>query len=303
MSTPVLKKLRIHSILFLNEPERIEQTIEHLDRAVDHVIAQKLYSEVTLVYGDCSPRKVFTAERLAAVQAGLYALSAFEYRYFGKNLGSARGHNTLLEDAGDDDVLIINPDIMLAPNAIVELAKCLAADDRVGVAEAKQLPVEHPKVYDLTTGETCWAATACTLIRASTLRDLDGFDSASFFLYCDDVDFSWRARLAGYKVVYVPTACAYHDKRLGGGGKWVAGAAERFYSAEAALFLSYKYSRSDLTERWLKDFERSGDDNFLKAAASFRSRQDDKTLPEPVDGKHQIAMFVDGNYAPHRFAL
>ncbi len=63
MSTPVLKKLRIHSILFLNEPERIEQTIEHLDRAVDHVIAQKLYSEVTLVYGDCSQRSVLPRSR------------------------------------------------------------------------------------------------------------------------------------------------------------------------------------------------------------------------------------------------
>lgn len=303
MSSPAGKKLRIHSILYLNEPDRIAQTIEHLDRAVDHVIAQQYYSEVTLVYGDCSPKKVFSAERLAALRKGLYALGKFEYRYFGSNLGSARGHNTLLEDLSHEDVLIINPDIMLAPNAIVELAKCMADDERVGVAEAKQLPVEHPKVYDLTTGETSWAATACTLIRGSTIRELNGFDADSFFLYCDDVDFSWRTRLAGHKVVYVPTACAYHDKRLGGGGKWVAGAAERFYSAEAALFLSYKYSRADLTERWITDFERSGDDNFLKAAASFRSREAAQTLPEQLDAKHQVAIFVDGNYSAHRFAL
>ena len=303
MSKPVGKKLRIHSILYLNEPDRIAQTIEHLDRAVDQAIARKCYSKVTLVYGDCSPKKVFSTEKLAAARESLYALESFEYRFFGANLGSARGHNKLLEELTDEDVLIINPDIMLAPNAIVELAKVMADDDRVGIAEAKQLPVEHPKVYDLTTGETCWAATACTLIRGSVLHALKGFDSDSFFLYCDDVDFSWRARLAGNKVVYVPTACAYHDKRLGGGGKWVAGAAERFYSAEAALFLSYKYSRPDLTERWIKDFERSGDDNFLKAAASFRRREQENTLPEPVDAKHQVAMFVDGNYAPHRFIL
>ena len=252
MTEPVGKTLQINSILYLNERHRIEQTIEHLDRAVDHAIANGFYSRAVLAYGDCSPKRVFDEASLEEIRSRLYAIERFDYRYFDKNLGSALGHNTLLEESEGDDVLIINPDIMLAPNAIVELAKRLA-EGRVGMAEAKQLPVEHPKHYDVVTGETSWAATACTLIPGDTIRKLKGFDHESFFLYCDDVDFSWRVRLAGERVAYVPSACAYHDKRLGAGGQWVAGAAERFYSAQAALFLSYKYSREDLTKRWLAE--------------------------------------------------
>ena len=302
MTEPVGKTLQINSILYLNERDRIKQTIEHLDRAVDHVIANGFYSRAVLTYGDCSPKRVFDETSLEEIRAGLYAIERFDYRYFDKNLGSALGHNTLLEQSDGDDVLIINPDIMLAPNAIVELAKRLSQGG-VGMAEAKQLPIEHPKHYDTVTGETSWAATACTLIPGETLRKLGGFDHESFFLYCDDVDFSWRVRLAGEKVVYVPSACAYHDKRLGGGGQWMVGAAERFYSAEAALFLSYKYSREDLTKRWLAEFEATGDENFRKAAASFRKREVEGTLPKQIDAKGTVAMFVDGNYAPHRFTL
>lgn len=244
MSHAIEKTLRIHSILFTNEPGRIEQTIQHLDRAVDHLIAKTDYTGAILVYGDCSPKPVFSEEVLQELRASLYAISRFDYRFFKANLGSALGHNTLLEDSEDSDVLIINPDIMMSPNAIVELARQLENED-VGMVEAKQLPIEHPKVYDPLTGETSWAATACTLIRGSTIKALGGFDHKSFFLYCDDVDFSWRVRLAGQKVVYAPSACAFHDKRIGRKGVWVAGAAERFYSAQAALFLSYKYSRPD----------------------------------------------------------
>ncbi len=302
MNSPKGKTLQINSILYLNEPSRIAQTIEHLDRAVDHVIAKGLYSRAILVYGDCSPQEVFDDATLERLRASLYAIERFDYRYFDSNLGSALGHNTLLRDSEGDDVLIINPDIMLAPTAIVELAKCLERQG-VGMAEAKQLPIEHPKQYDVVTGETSWAATACTLIAGKTINELGGFDHESFFLYCDDVDFSWRVRLAGQKVVYVPSACAYHDKRLGGAGEWVAGAAERFYSAQAALFLSYKYSRADLTERWLSEFEATGDDNYLKAASSFRERQQAGTLPTPIDPAGKVAMFVEGNYAPHRFQL
>lgn len=302
MTESTTKQLRIHSILYGNDPARIAQTIEHLDRAVDHAIAKGCYAGALLTYGDCSPKRVFSDRALEALRKPLYALSRFEYRFFGKNLGSALGHNTLLEEADSQDVLIINPDIMLAPNAIVELARKLE-DPSVGMVEAKQLPIEHAKAYDLATGETSWAATACTLIRGSTHRLLNGFDHKSFFLYCDDVDFSWRVRLAGQKVVYVPTALAYHDKHLGPRGAWVAGAAERYYSAEAALFLAYKYSRPDLTARWLVDFDASGDDNLLKAAASFRTREAEGALPEPVDAQHQVGQFVDGYYAKHRFPL
>lgn len=296
------KSLAIHSIFYLNEPGRIEQSIAHLDRAVDHVIASGCYSRVTLRYGDCSPKPTFDAPQIEAIRQSLYAIGTLDYRFFKANLGSARGHNNLLEASDEDDILILNPDVMVVPRTIVDLHKALL-DDGVGMTEAKQLPIEHPKHYDPVTGETSWAATACSLIRGETIRSLGGFDHRSFFLYCDDVDFSWRVRLAGEKVVYVPTASVFHDKRLGKDGQWMVGAAERFYSAEAALFLSHKYSRPDLTKLWLEQFEATGDENFLKAAASFRTREENGLLPEPIDPHQEVAMFVEGNYAPHRFAL
>ena len=45
--------------------------------------------------------------------------------------------------------------------------------------------------------------------RADMLRDIGLFDE-KFFMYFEDVDLSFRAQLAGYKVRYTPAAIAYH---------------------------------------------------------------------------------------------
>jgi hypothetical protein len=294
--------LRVNSVLFGNDPERISRTVMHLERACDLAIAAGRFSSVKLVYGDSSPEPALSTAFLDRLRSRSRAISAIDYRFFAANLGSARGHNHLLADVSEDLVLIMNPDIMVAPDALIELARPLA-NARTGLVEARQVPVEHPKDYDPHSGQTSWATTACALVPAAHLRELKGFDAESFFLYCDDVDFSWRLRLAGYEIIFQPSAAAFHDKRLTHQGRWNASAAERYYSAEAALMLAHKYSREDIVERLLKDFSSTGIDHLLRAVAEYEARRSGGRLPEPIDRAHRVGEFKDGRYATHRFPL
>ncbi|KAF1691584.1 glycosyltransferase family 2 protein [Pseudoxanthomonas koreensis] len=300
--TSELPTLRVHSILYGNEIERIKQAIEHLNRAADFCIAQRVFSKISLVYGDCSPSPVLDPEFVRSIEESCQAIDGFRHVYFNENLGSAQGHNRLLKDFEEDYVLIMNPDIMLAPNTLVELAKAYGSKG-VGMVEARQLPIEHPKEYDPKTGETSWAATACALIPGEVIKELNGFDSDTFFLYCDDVDFSWRVRLSGKKVIYRASAVVYHDKRLGAKGAWVPGEAEKYYSAEAALLLAHKYSREDIVRRIIGFFRNSPEPHFQKAVESYESRENSGTLPQPIDLDHKVGVFVNDAYAKHRFSM
>lgn len=298
---PALGRLRVHSILYGNEAHRIDQAVAHLERAAHVALEAGVFDRVELAYGDCSPKDGLRQTVQAHGREGS-ALAAVEYHFFDANLGSAQGHNRLLDLGNSEFVLIMNPDIMMAPNAIVELARVFS-DKRIGMAEAKQLPIEHPKQYDAGTGDTPWAATACTLIPREVISALAGFDHETFFLYCDDVDFSWRVKLSGHRVVYCPAAAAFHDKRLGEGGTWNVGWAEKYYSAEAAMLLAYKYSREDLAEEMLTYFERSEDPVWLKAAGEYVRRKKANELPEQIDKDHKVAIFTNGAYANHRFSM
>jgi GT2 family glycosyltransferase len=302
--------VRVHSVLYGNEIDRIITTVRHLNRAADLAIASGAVKSVTLAYGDSSPQASFSDDDIARIKAECDALADIEYHFFNGNLGSAKGHNTLIARAEDaitagkavDSIIIMNPDVMLAPDALIELARPLL-DPKTGMVEARQLPIEHPKEYNRATGETEWATTACALIPLAVCRELAGFDNESFFLYCDDVDFSWRARLAGYKVIYQPSAAVFHDKRLDKHGRWAPTSSERYYSAEAALLMAHKYSRPDIVKKLLAQFEVSPEKHVQLAAENFHAREEEGRLPAPIDPKGKVATFEGHFYTKHRFEL
>jgi hypothetical protein len=55
-----------------------------------------------------------------------------------------------------------------------------------------------------------YASGAILLVRRKIFDELGGFDD-SYFMYYDDVDFCWRARLCGYKVACDVLAVGYHS--------------------------------------------------------------------------------------------
>ena len=54
-------------------------------------------------------------------------------------------------------------------------------------------------------------STAAMLVRRDVFEELDGFDP-NLSLFRDDVDFGWRVRTAGYGVLAVPEALAFHGE-------------------------------------------------------------------------------------------
>jgi GT2 family glycosyltransferase len=297
---PGFVTVRVQSILYNLGLDQIRRSLEYLDNAALNAKRTGAIGTVMIAYGDCSPQSTIDDETLRLLRQSYTNIRAIEYTYFGTNLGSAAGHNRLLNDAASDLVMILNPDVLASPNLFGELVDALARPD-VGLVEARQIPIEHPKDYDRETGETSWASTACAMGPMKVFKDLGGFDSDTFFLYGDDVDFSWRARLAGYKVVHQYSAVVFHDKRLTPNGGWIPSEAERYYSAEAALLLAYKYCRADVTVQYLDFFRKSADETLLRAAGAFELRRKTGLMPSQIDEHHSVGQFVSGAYARHRF--
>ena len=290
--------VEIKSILYGNSFQSLTRSINSIRNAAEFAVREKLCSSVGLSYGDNSPTAMLDDGAVSELQGQM----PFTYRHFGDNLGSAGGHNALSLDSEADFLLIVNPDIVLSPRAIIDLLVPFRYAG-VGMTEAKQIPIEHPKDYNRDTGETSWAATACAMVPRALFQEMEGFDAETFFLYCDDVDFSWRVREKGLRVMFRPTVPVFHDKRLSRDAGWIASQAERYYSAEAALLLAHKWSRPDLVDKHIQDFVRSNIAELHRAAAEFRKREKEGRLPEPRDAEHAVGQFVDDRYAVHRFSL
>ncbi len=292
--------LQVQSVLYRNDKRALVRALDYLANAVrvERETAGRL-GAVTLRWGDASPKPLFAPEEIDALGARFQDELTLEYRFFGRNTGSALGHDLLGLESDAPLLLVMNPDVLLAPRSLAALHAALDEPD-TALAEARQTPLEHPKTYDEKSRETPWSATACVLLRGEVFRRLGGFDSESFFLYGDDVDFSWRLRLAGYRLRYCPEAPAFHPKRLDAQGRWIPTEAEKTYAAECALLLACKWSRPKRLRRLLTGFADGGPEERA-AAAAFERRRAEGRLPQKLDPAHRIASFTDWGYAPMRY--
>ena len=128
----------------------------------------------------------------------------------GANLGFGKANNYGFENGDSDYVFFLNPDTELMEDTMYELKKAIESSDKeFGMWECRQKPYEHPKMYDILTGETSWASGACVIVKRDIFKQVGGFDS-QIFMYAEDVDLSWNVRLHNYKIKYVPKAVVIH---------------------------------------------------------------------------------------------
>jgi GT2 family glycosyltransferase len=126
------------------------------------------------------------------------------------NLGFGSGINALVERTTAPFVLALNQDAIPEPGALSLLWRMAEHDDgRVAAWEMRQIPYEHPKLYDPVSLETEWFTGASVLLRTSAFREVGGFEPR-IFMYGEDVDLSWRLRCAGYRLRYCPRSAVVH---------------------------------------------------------------------------------------------
>lgn len=164
-----------------------------------------------------------------------------------ENRGYAGAANAILRAAPEARyVLLLNPDVKVGRKFCGELIRAAEADPRAAVLAGKLVRPDG-KTLDSTgvvarrngrnedrgqgtpddgrfdgAGEVFGATGAAILLRRSAMEEIrfgDQFFDEDFFLYHEDNDLCWRVRLAGWKVLYAPSAVAEHAREYRQGGR------------------------------------------------------------------------------------
>jgi GT2 family glycosyltransferase len=156
----------------------------------------------------------------------------------GENLGFPAAVGVGVRATEGEWVLLLNYDATIEPGAIVEMlrvagtaprvgsvaALLLFADgtgrinsagfgvDRLGVAYERRVG-ELPGPEEREPREVFGASGGAALLRREMLDEVGGVDE-SFFLYLEDVDLAWRARIHGWRALFAPGAVAHHHHSL-----------------------------------------------------------------------------------------
>lgn len=171
-------------------------------------------------------------------------LNAFNNGYAGAADQSCR----LAADRGAEFLMLLNPDIVFAPDYIARVLQVFQNRPLVASAQGKLLQYDfarsekrsvidsagllcyrNRRVVDRGQGETdrgqydrgeaVFGVTgACPIMRVAALADIkidDEYYDRDFFMYKEDIDLSWRFLLAGWENRYEPTALAWHGRGTG----------------------------------------------------------------------------------------
>ena len=199
--------------------------IKWLERCLDSVQAQTYPQLETIVVDNGSTDG--TVAYLEESYPNVRVVASSE------NLGFAAGNNLGIKAARGQEIVLLNSDTWLEPDAIARL---------VEERRRRGLDVIGPREGDYWTGEARERYTAqidpwgypvfrevrnsgrrsfyisgvCLLFPADLYRATDGLDSA-YFMYCEEVDWFWRLLLLGKEFDYSHDVVVYHAG-MGSGG-------------------------------------------------------------------------------------
>lgn len=162
-----------------------------------------------------------------------------------KNYGFTGGYNRALEQIEADYFILLNSDVEVTENWLGPLIENMENNPKVGICMPKIKSHYQKSLFEYAGAcggfidvlgypfcrgrilsnieadngqynfdrEIFWASGTCMMVRSSIFRDLGGFDE-SFFAHMEEIDFCWRAKLAGWKVWIYTDSVIYH---VGGG--------------------------------------------------------------------------------------
>lgn len=171
------------------------------------------------------------------------------YYATGQNIGFGSAYNLMIEQSlklGAKYFFVVNPDILIEPDAIKSLISALDKKPEISAASPKILRWDFKSLhktkqidscglqkkpglifYDIGQGEVdagqydtvdiigpSGAAGLFKLEFLQKIRDKNGYYDNRFFMYKEDCDLAYRFKLANFKSIILSDAILYHDRSM-----------------------------------------------------------------------------------------
>ncbi|MDR2496803.1 MAG: glycosyltransferase family 2 protein [Tannerellaceae bacterium] len=220
---------------------------------------------------------------------------------FEKNLGFAEGYNQAMKQVHTPFSVLLNNDVEVTPGWLDEPIDLLDSSIEIACVQPKirsyhvrfkyeyagaaggfldryGYPFCRGRIFDTVENDfgqydrpidLLWASGACMYVRTDTFKKEEGFD-ANFFAHQEEIDFCWRLKARGYRIVFCYKAHVFHK---GGATLDTANPNKTFLNFRNNLLMIYK----NMPKRRLRSvlFARYFLDRLAALRAYFTGNKDD----------------------------
>ncbi|MEM2297858.1 MAG: glycosyltransferase family 2 protein [Ignisphaera sp.] len=150
------------------------------------------------------------------------------------NVGFAIGNNIGIKSSRGEYIVLLNNDTVVHPSWISNLIKIAESDQNIGILGCKvyymgtkilqhaggkidvhSTSLPHIGIFEEDVGQydeikdVDYVSGVSMMIRRKVIEKIGLFDP-DYFLYWEDVDYCFRAKKAGFRIIYVPSAIVEH---------------------------------------------------------------------------------------------
>src|SRR5574344_1330033 len=158
-----------------------------------------------------------------------------------ENGGFAKGYNDALQQIEAQYYCLLNSDIEVSPHWVEPIMERMDSDFDIAAVQPKLLSYYRRNEFEYAGGaggfidkmgypfcrgrlfntlekdegqyddacEIFWASGSAMFVKADVWKKLGGLDG-DFFAHMEEIDFCWRCKTRGYKVLYCPDSVVYH---------------------------------------------------------------------------------------------
>lgn len=229
--------------------------------AVGSLLAQDFPADVLVIDNSSTDSSV------ADLRAAYPGLSVIET---GQNLGSVRGYNYALRYPDYDYYVFFNPDALAEPTAIGRLVAMMDARPNLAVLGPTIVEYDKPNIVqafdprndfllfpfdrwegrptselpDVDYFDAGFACAAAVICRGDVFRRLGGMEEL-FFMFVEEPEYCWRARLLGYDVAVTPRVKVRHFGGVAAavgneGGNYVTSLRRLYFRERNSLIMGMK---------------------------------------------------------------
>jgi GT2 family glycosyltransferase len=219
------------------------ETLDDLNKCLDALAASAPAASAEIIVVDNASRE-FVASAVSTRFPGVVALEN------DINVGFARAANRGLRIARGRYLLLLNPDAVVAPDTLAQMvrymderpdvgcatARLVLSDGRLDLACRRSFPTPLRAFYRLTLISRLFprsrrfaqynltyldehqeaeidAPSGAFMMVRSAVRDEIGLLDERYFMYGEDLDWAFRIKHAGWRVMYAPITTVEHVKR------------------------------------------------------------------------------------------
>lgn len=231
------------------------------------------------------------------------------------NLGYSAGNNLGIRVAKGKYVFLVNNDAIIHPDCIYELVKTASSDPQIGILGCKvyykntriiqhaggkldlsTISLPHIGVFEEDHGQydevsdVNYVSGVAMMVKREVI-DKIGLLDEHYFAYWEDVDYCFRARRAGFRIVYVPSAIVEHHESFSWKRKPLL---QKFlFQRNRLLFILKNFSSRELAYILLKEPNR-----VIQLIYDGMKRILTKRIQHLFD--QRTYMRINQNYAKHR---